>query len=319
MFYLDRRRFLNKVFLTGSAFTFNFLFYESFLEDFSSKFLCEDFYLMGTNGKIQIFCDDLAYGKFVIDKSINRIKYLENVLTKFSPLSDVGILNNNPLGFNEMSIDTLNVLKIGDFISKKTFSYFDMGMGNLLYKFGIDNFVPIVGNITEFCDMKDDLFIFDGNYLKLNRKNSMVDLGGIGKGFTIDECLNILSENGIKHAAIEFGGDVRVMGGMPNNLPWKISFDKRLYKFLNDRDFFFDLFDGSIAISAGYLKKTFNNSHHIINPYSLKSKENYLFLTVFGEKCSFCDALSTAFFNMDLNIIEKSILNFPNYKFKTYI
>ena len=137
----------------------------------------------------------LAYGKFVIDKSINRIKSLENVLTKFSPLSDVGILNNNPFLFNKMSIDTLNVLKIGDFISKNTFGYFDMGMGNLLCKFGIDNFVPIVGNITEFSDMNDDLFIFDGDYLKLNRKNSMVDLGGIGKGFTIDECLKESIQN----------------------------------------------------------------------------------------------------------------------------
>lgn len=319
MFYLDRRRFLNKVFFTGSAFTLNFLFYESFLEDFSSKFLFEDFYLMGTSGKIQIFCDDLAYGKFVIDKSINRIKYLETILTKFSPLSDIGRLNNNPFEFNRISVDTLNVLKIGDFISKKTFGYFDMGMGNLLYKFGIDNFVPVVGRVTEVCDMTDQLFIFDGNYLKLNRKNSMIDLGGIGKGFAIDECFNVLSENGIKHAAIEFGGDVRVMGGMPNNLPWRVSFDKRLYDFLNDRDVFFDLFDGSIAVSAGYLKKSFNNLHHIINPYSLKSKENYLFLAVIGEKCIFCDALSTAFFSMDVNTIEKSILNFSNYNFKAYI
>ena len=319
MFYLDRRRFLNKVFFTGGAFTLNFLFYESFLEDFASKFLFEDFYLMGTSGKIQIFCDDLAYGKFVIDKSINRIKHLENILTKFSPLSDIGILNNNPFEFNKISIDTLNVLKSGDFISKKTFGYFDMGMGNLLHKFGIDNFVPIVGKITEVCDMTDDLFIFDGNHLKLNRKNSMVDLGGIGKGFAIDECFKVLFENGIKHAAVEFGGDVRVMGGMPNNLPWKISFDKRLYEFLNDRDVFFDLFDGSIAVSAGYLKKSFNNAHHIINPYSLNSKENYLFLVVIGEKCIFCDALSTAFFSMDLDTIEKSILNFSNYNFKAYI
>jgi thiamine biosynthesis lipoprotein len=319
MFYLDRRRFLNKVFFTGSAFTLNFLFYESFLEDFSSKFLCEDFYLMGTNGKIQIFCDDLEYGKFIIDKSINRVKYLENILTKFSPLSDVGILNNNPFEFNEVSSDTLSILKIGNIISKKTFGYFDMGMGNLLSKFGIDSFVPIVGKVTQFNDMNDDLLIFDNNYLKLNRKNSMIDLGGIGKGFALDECFKILSENGIKHAAIEFGGDVRVMGGMPNNLPWKIFFDKRLYKFLDDKELFFDLFDGSIAVSGGYLKKSFNTSlHHIVNPYSLGSNENYLFIAVLGEKSVVCDSLSTAFFNMDLDMIKKSILKFPNYTFKVY-
>ncbi len=320
MFNLDRRRFLNKIFLTGSAFSLNFVFYKSFLEDFSSNFICEDFYLMGTKGKIQIFCDDLSYGNFIINKSINRIKELENYLTKFSPLSDVGRLNNNPFEFNYISNDTINVIKIGDVISKKTFGYFDMGLGNLLSIFDIDNFIPLVGSNTSKLDMNNDLFVLNGNYLKLNRKNSMIDLGGIGKGFALDECINVLITNGIKHAAIEFGGDVRVFGGMPNNHPWRISFDKQLSNFFSNDNLFFDLVDGSIAVSAGYIKKSNNNNfHHIINPYSLKSENNYLCLAVFGSECVICDGLSTAFFNMNLDSISKSILNFPNYTFKAYI
>lgn len=305
--------------MTGSVFTLNFLFYENFIEDFSSKFICEDFYLMGTKGKIQFFCDDLNYGRFVIDKSISRVRELENLLTKFSPLSDIGRLNNNPLDFNNVSLDTLNVIKIGDFISKQTFGYFDMGLGNILSGIGIDSFVPLVGNITEINDMNDKLFVFDGNYLKLNRKNSMIDLGGIGKGFALDECVDVLYNHGIKHAAVEFGGDIKVLGGMPNNLPWRISFDKKLFNFFDNEQCFFDLFNGSIAISGRYLKKSFyRNIHHIINPYSLSSKENYLFIVVIGEKSVVCDSLSTAFFNMDLDLIKKSILKFPKYSFKTY-
>lgn len=319
MFYLDRRRFLNKIFLTSSMFSLNFVFYKSFLEDFSSNFICENFYLMGTKGKIQIFCDDLAYGSFVINKGIDRIKELETCLTKFSPLSDVGRLNNNPFDFNCISDDTLNVIKIGNLISKKTCGNFDMGLGNLLSIFGIDSFVPLVGKVTSLLDMNNDLFILEGNYLKLNRKNSMVDLGGIGKGFALDACMNVLVENGIKHAAIEFGGDVRVFGGMPNNYPWKISFDKRLSNFLDNDNLSFDVLNGSIAVSAGYLKKSNNNYfHHIINPHSLKSENNYLCITVFGKECVFCDGLSTAFFNMNLDNISKSILSFPNYTFKIF-
>lgn len=319
MFYLNRRKFLNKFFLTSSVFSLNFVFYKSFLDDFNSNFICEDFYLMGTQGKIQIFCDDLAYGNFIVNKSINKIKELENYLTKFSPLSDIGKLNKNPFEFNYISDDTLNVIKVGDFISKKTFGHFDMGLGNLLSIFGIDNFVPLVGGITRMLDMNNDLFMLDGNYLKLNRKNSMIDLGGIGKGFALDECMNVLVNNGIKHAAIEFGGDIKVFGGMPNNLPWKISFDKRLSKFLNNDDLSFDLFGGSIAVSAGYLKKSNNDFfHHIINPYSLKSENDYVCVAVFGNDAIFCDGLSTAFFNMNLDMISKSILNFPAYTYKVY-
>lgn len=318
MFYLSRRNFLKKMIGVGSFFSLNVVFLNSFLEDFRSNFICEEFYLMGTKGKIQIFCDDLNYGYFVINKGLCKIKELESILTKFSPYSNVGMLNKNPFQFTQMSQEALDVFKIGNFISLNTFKYFDMGLGNLLSNSGIDSFVPIVGNMTKLNDLTEDLLIFDNDYVKLNRKNSMIDLGGIGKGYAIDECMKILLSSGIKHSAIEFGGDIRVYGGMPNSLPWRVSFDKSIGNFFSNDDYFFDINIGSIAISGNYLKKSVNNINHIINPFSLKSKNDYFFTVVLGEQAVICDALSTAFFNMDINLITESLSNFNGYKFKLY-
>lgn len=315
MLYLSRRNFLKSACTVGTSFFLNTCFYNSFLEDYSNNFICQNFYLMGTCGKIQIFCDNLDQGKFFISKAIDRIKALEFFFTKFSPLSDIGRINMSPLKFNEVSDDTLNILKIGNFISMSTFRFFDMGLGNVLSYYGIDSLVPIVGNITTLIDMKDDLFKFDDNFVLLNRKNSMVDLGGIGKGFAIDQSLNVLINGGINHIAIEFGGDIKVFGGMPNNLPWRIVFDKHIFNDYN----YLDVFNGAVAVSGKYIKKSaFLNKCHIINPYILSSNDRYLFLLVSGPECTICDALSTAFFNMDIDAIDKSIFNFPLYNYKLY-
>lgn len=319
MFYIARRNFLRSVFGVGTAFSLSIIFNKSFLEDFNNRFICQDFYLMGTYGKIQIFCDDIYHGNFFIKKAVNSIKKIEKCLTKFSPFSDIGIMNRRPFEYHSVSLDTLNVLNIGSLLSEKTFGYFDMGLGNLLSYSGIDTFVPIVGGVTKVDDMNKDLFIsFDGKVM-LNRPNSMIDLGGIGKGFAIDTCLKVLVDNGIKHAAVEFGGDVRVFGGMPNKKPWKVSFDKKLFKFFDQESLSFDIVSGGISVSGSYIKKSINGNHHIIDPYVLGSKNDYLFLVVLGEECVVCDALSTAYFNMDVNMIKKSISAFPGYSFKVYL
>lgn len=317
--YLNRRDFFKKIFGVSSFLSLGVFIDDIFLNDHREKFICESFFSMGTYGRIQIFSDNLEKGKFLLNKAVSRIKQLDSFLTKFSPLSDIGRINNNPYEFNYISYDTFNVLSLGKYFSDATYGYFDMGLGNLLSFSGIDKFVPIVGNVTGINDMFDDLFIFSNYKVKLNRKNSMIDLGGIGKGFALDECVKVLTLGGIKHVAVEFGGDIRVYGGMPNSLPWRIFLDKRLYNLFDESDLYFNLYSGSLAISGRYLKESvFKEYHHIINPYSLKSNIDYLCLLMIGEECVFCDALSTACFNMSLELIDKFIYKFPNYKVKVY-
>ncbi len=320
MFYLDRRFFLKKTLGFGVGGPIGVVINQIVLNDFNDNFICEDFYLMGTRGKVQIFCDNLEHGRFLIKQSISRIGEIEACLTKFSPYSDIGRINNNSHKFNEVSFDTLNVLNLGKRISAMTFGYFDMGLGNILSYSGIDKFVPIVGHVTSLCDMSDDLFSSSGNYVKLTRNNSMIDLGGIGKGFALDECIKIFMSGGIKHVAIEFGGDIRVFGGMPNGMPWRVVFDRRLYNFLNDEFSWCELYSGSLAVSGGYLKKScFNKYHHIIDPFSLMSKNNYSILLVKGSECVYCDALSTACFNMERDMIKEVSKKFGEYSFKIFV
>lgn len=312
MFYLNRRDFCKKFIFFPSTFYIGFIFPNFFLNDYSNKFICENFYLMGTNGKIQIFSDNLDYAKFLIKKALAKIKELENCLTKFSPYSDIGRINSNKNNYTIISNDTSNVLDIGNNISKLTYGYFDMGLGNLLSYFGIDKLVPMVGDVTKISDINNELLLKYGNAVKIQRNNSMLDLGGIGKGYALDECMKIFLNSGIKHIAIEFGGDINVFGGMPDFLPWEIRINNNI-NFTNINSL--KIKTGSIAISSSLIKRSkINNYHHIINPYSLSSNNDYSFLIVKGNSSAICDALSTACFNMNLDNINLVFKSFEDFE-----
>lgn len=318
---VSRREFLKKIFGCGvacslSVFVSNFIIHNS-----NMKFVSEKFYLMGTHGKIQTFVNNAEYGKLIVKKAIDRIKDIELLLTKFSPDSDIGIINNFSESYNAVSDDTLFVLASGTELSEKTFGYFDMGLGNLLSGFGIDKCVPLVGNVTTVHDLQGELLGLRGNKVRLARKNVMLDLGGIGKGYALDEAMKIFLNAGIKHVAIEFGGDVKVNSGMPSGLPWKLVFDDNILSLMGSTSSFVDLHTGSLAVSGGYFKKAdiFFDCHHIIDPKSLRSKHNYYIVTVSGRDGLVCDALSTACYNMETVYLNKVKKMYNDYDINVYI
>jgi len=319
MINVARRNFITRYFGYGTACSLGVVTGGLFFHDFGMKLVSEKFYLMGTHGKIQVFVSDVDYGTLIIRNAINKIKDLELLLTKFSPDSDVGIINNYPSHGTVVSDDTLFVLECGNKISVMTDGYFDMGLGNVLSSVGIDSSVPLVGKSTNLCNLNENLLNISGNKVKLTRQNAMIDLGGIGKGYALDKVIEIFLNAGIKHVAIEFGGDVRVHGGMPSGKPWNIMFDKSLFKAEDD---ILKMHTGSLAVSAGYLKRSSIPGiveHHIINPKSLSSQNNYFLSVVRGKDSIICDALATASYSMNTKSLYKVRNSFTDYDIKVYV
>ena len=280
-------------------------------------FVHTDYVSMGTNGDIQIFPEGQINGETIIEDTIIRLNQFEKFLSKFKPDSDIGLLNSNPYYYRKVSNETLTILDLSIKYNKMTNGYFDIGLGNFLSISGIDPNVPVVGkNFFLKNNFKTKLLDIKNNKVKLLRSNSMIDLGGIAKGYALDEAMKILIKNGIKHAAIEFGGDIKVYGGMPNNKPWKIIINT------GNKNEIIKIKNGSIAITGGYIKKSKNNinniSHHIIDPKTLTSKNYYSSILVMGKDSVTCDALATAAYNMQ----KKDIINlkkiFKNYEFKFF-
>jgi len=294
-----------------------------FIYDPKMKFISEKFYLMGTHGNIQIFVKDVQNGNLAIKNAIQRIKNIEKILTKFASDSDISKINRYPFIYNYVSFDTIFNLEFAKQIYIMTNGYFDIGVGDILSVLGIDDIIPEYNHI-KLKNFKYSLFNIDNSLnVKLIRPNTMIDLGGIGKGFAIDEAIKTIINFGITHVAIEFGGDIRVNYNMPSGRKWIITFDNKLSFFFKSKSKLkvLKLNNSSIAISGGYLKKSKKSisiKHHIINPKSLNSNK-YLCVIIIGKENIICDSLATASYNMNFLSLCKTKTIFTDYIFKLFI
>ena len=132
-------------------------------------------------------------------------------------------------------------------------------------------------------------------------KGVSVDLGAVGKGFLSDVLKAYLTENGVKNALLNLGGNVTALG-KKNGSDWKVAIKDPVgdgyvgVMTLSDRS----------AVTSGLYERYFEQNGkkygHILDPKTGYPVENDLLsVTVVGEDATLCDALSTALFVMGLS------------------
>jgi FAD:protein FMN transferase len=65
----------------------------------------------------------------------------------------------------------------------------------------------------------------EGNRAFLPHKGMAVDIGGIGKEYAVDRVIGLMQDAGIQNAMVDFGHDVRVLGGPPEGGGWRVGLE----------------------------------------------------------------------------------------------
>jgi FAD:protein FMN transferase len=129
-----------------------------------------------------------------------------------------------------------------------------------------------------------------------------IDLGGIAKGYIADEIANFLRERGVKHAMLNFGGNVVTVGSKPDGSAWKVGLQNPLGKRGEDFWAFVESQDSAVVTSGIYERGFAENGnwyHHILDPRTGWPVENNLLTVTACTKSSMlADALTTAMFVM---------------------
>ena len=125
-----------------------------------------------------------------------------------------------------------------------------------------------------------------------------ITLGGIAKGYAVDEALKVIKQMGIKHALVNAGGDLATLGSKPEGEPWLIAL-------VNPDDLTQSLANFTIAgealATSGNYERYFDperEAHHIINPKTGYSAQECISATVIAPNATQADALSTSIFVM---------------------
>jgi FAD:protein FMN transferase len=261
--------------------------------------------LMGTVVTVTLY-DSNDEG--ILDKVFTKVKELESTLS----INENGTLVdkiNESAGIEPVKVDydTYTVIKKGLEYAKLSNGLFDISVGPIvkLWNIGlpeakvptqeeIDSRIPLVGySDVELNDEENSVF--------LKRQGMMIDLGGVAKGYTADVISDILTEEGVKSAIIDLGGNIFAHGLKVDGSTWRIGIQNPF----SDRG---DII-GTITVknksivTSGiyerYIEKDGIKYHHILSPKTGYPYENELAgITIISDKSSDGDALSTSVFAM---------------------
>jgi len=261
--------------------------------------------LMGTVVTVSLYDSD---NEEILNKVFDKVKELESILS----INENGTLVdkiNDEAGISPVKVDdyTYAVVKKGIEYSKLSNGLFDISVGPIvkLWSIGLPEAkVPTQEEINERLPLigYSDIELNDADKtIYLKRKGMMIDLGGIAKGYTADVISDLLTEEGVKSAIINLGGNVYAHGKKPNGSDWRIGIQDPF----TERGGIIGTIttNNKSIVTSGiyerYIEKDGVKYHHILSPKTGYPYENEIAgITIVSDKSIDGDALSTSVFAM---------------------
>jgi len=235
-----------------------------------------NFFIYAKNKKIE---------KEIFEFCKKEIVRLVNIFNFFDKKSALSILNKNKKVVYSFELDFL--LKESIKAYELTNGFFNIFLGKQIEErkknkkeknFDIFNFKNV-----------ENLISSDKKSIYFNSNNLKIDLGGIAKGYIVDELIGLVKKKfktSLRKILINARGDIGVFS---KDKPFKIGVEN---PFNLDRDAdFIELKSGNL-ITSGHTKQFFKGGSHILG-----NKSDILTITLISEKenCYMLDLLGTYF------------------------
>ena len=176
--------------------------------------------IMGTSCRLSVVADyrEQETAKKILDKAEFRIRYIESVASNWIEESEVSVFNATPaLTSFEFGEDNWAVLQYGHSAFSQTQGAFDITCRPLIELWkeaGRKGELPSEDRIEQARASSSWKLLEFGDNQTLTKKGSgvRVDLGGIAKGYAIDQAVQAMMELGAVGGLVDIGGDIRVFG-----------------------------------------------------------------------------------------------------------
>ena len=246
----------------------------------------------------------------IYNASLRKLHELEGMMSFYRESSEVALLNRKA-GRETVKISDwmLLVLEQAGEVSSLSDNAFSILLAPLIQlwrKSGTENKLPSNDEINKALSLcKSENLVLDKavGTAYLTKTGSMIDLGGIGKGFVADVCCDLYKDMQASSAFINLGGNVKVLGNRPDGKPWSVG----LQHPDRPRSSCFGAVECaglSVVTSGGYERYQEINGvryHHIIDRKTgYPSEPDLKSVTVLSESSMQADALSTAAFVLGL-------------------
>lgn len=253
-------------------------------------------YQMGTKWQIKAYFYESEFPKETIgERAINLLDSLNAIFSDYDLDSELNqaVAVANTQKWVPISPALAEVIELSLRYSRKSHGAFDISIGPLsrLWRkaFRRQTFpereeVEVAQRLVNYHWIK-----VKGQSLGLEKKDMRLDLGGIAKGFAVDQLSEFLQSQGAIAFLVDGGGDLRVEGHPPRKNAWQIALPKGGIRLLTS---------GAIATSGStyrYLEFEGKRYSHLIDPRTGYGVQGNQLVTVIATTATEADAWASVF------------------------
>lgn len=281
--------------------------------------------LLGTNSIITIY--DASIPDDAFDRYFSRVEEIQDRMSiNESDYDDTEVMQiNRNAGEQavEVSEDTFYVIEQGKEWGRITDGIFDISVTPLVRLWGIGTSSEQVPSEEEReealsrIDYRNVELDDSDNSVYLSEEEMGIDVGGIAKGFAVDEIASMMDEDGVESAIVDFGGDLYTIGERPTGDPWRIGIQhpsgrrQQLLAVITSSN--------ESVVTSGPYERYFESDgeryHHIFDVNTgAPSRSGLVSATVIGPEALGADVLSTTIFVMGLERGTELIDSLPEYE-----
>lgn len=263
---------------------------------------------MGTIAELAVVHRDPRYAQAAMDAALARMAVVERTMTRFDALSDVGRANRRAAEEAVLvTPGTAAVISAALDWAHASDGGFDPCIGRAIEVWDVEhrNEPPPAGAFRRLAGRRLyrtlDVDSWRGHpAVRFGDRDLQVDLGGIAKGYAVDQAVVTLRDWGVTQAFVAAGGDLYAMGQSDHGGPWQVGVrdpkdPDRVMATL-------PLSDGAVATSGDYFRYfdyQGRRYHHLLDPATAAPRltpEHSV--SVAAATCMTADAAATTVFGM---------------------
>ena len=256
---------------------------------------------MGTRIHAEAWHSDDAIARGALQQVLTEMHRIDEAFSPYKEHSELSVLNRQaPKGWTPVSAELLKLLLAGQRVSELTNGAFDLTFASAGryydYRKGVAPDARTLDASIAAIDHRHIEIDAAGARVRYRHPATYVDLGGIAKGYAVDQAAAILDRAGIQQASVAAGGDSRIIGDRRGQ-PWVVGV--RHPRRADQMAVRLPLTDTAISTSGDYERffiKDGERFHHILDPKSGTSAHNSMSVTILGPSGILTDALSTSVF-----------------------
>ena len=266
-----------------------------------AQWLSRDEAIMGTAIRVELWSDDKVSGEAAIDAVMEEMHRIDREMSPYKPESELSRINREAADHPvPISAEMFDILSRSIEFSKLSGGAFDITFSSVGYKYDYRrHHKPTDSEIEKALpriNYRHLLLDKDKQTIRFSRPGTRIDLGGIGKGYAVDNCIALLKKRGITHALVTAGGDSRVLGDREGR-PWMVGIRDPRRK--DNVVAVIPLINSAISTSGDY-ERFFEvdgvRYHHILNPKTGRSATGVHSASVIGPDATTTDGLTKPVF-----------------------